>query len=270
MSQNIQMLWEQYILERVFNMNKKIITPLLLGLTINLFSMDIPFEFYTQVENKEVSFKDNGLLKIFLKDREGLTSETLKGKYWNNIYKLESTTRQGFLSEVRNFIKSKNGTLLFHGEDYLFFKFYDKKSLYWGKIVYFKEKYEVELLEEKSLVMTTSLKNIILKNLKFDSNKATLQKGAEGEIERIFQFLVENSTYIVEIQGHTDSSGKAKANLILSQKRADRVREALIKRGISPDRIKSKGYGESLSIADNKSKEGRRRNRRVELKVLSQ
>jgi outer membrane protein OmpA-like peptidoglycan-associated protein len=251
-------------------MRTKIITPLLLGLTINLFATDIPFEFYIQVDKKEVSFENSGLLKVFLKDREGLTSETLKGKYWNNIYKLEPTTRQDFLSEVKNLIKSREGTLLFHGEDYLFFKFYDKKMLYWGRIVYFKERYEVELLEEKSLVMSASLKNLILKNLKFDSNKATLQKGAEGEIERIFQFLVENSTYIVEIQGHTDSSGKAKLNLILSQKRADRVREALIQKGVSPDRIKAKGYGESLSIADNKFKEGRRRNRRVELKVLFQ
>lgn len=251
-------------------MRTKIIAPLLLGLTVNLFATDIPFEFYSQVENKEVAFENSGVLRVFLKDREGLTSETLKGKYWNNIYTLGTTSRQNFLSEVKNLIKSRNGTLLFHGEDYLFFKFYDKKTLYWGKIVYFKEKYEVELLEEKSLSISASLKNIILKNLKFDSNKATLQKGAEGEIERIFQFLLENSTYIVEIQGHTDSSGKAELNLILSQKRANRVREALIEKGISKERIKAKGYGESLSVADNKSKEGRRRNRRVELKVLSQ
>ena len=249
--------------------NKKAIV-ILLGLSANILANEIPFQFYSQVEEKNVSFEDIGKLRIFFKDREGLTSETLKGKYWNNIYTLESTSRQNFLSEVRNLIKSKNGTLLFKGDDYLFFKLYDKKSLYWGKIVYFKNRYEIELLEEKSLSVNNSMKNMILKNLKFDSNKATLRKGAEGEIERIFQFLVENSTYVVEIQGHTDSSGNNKANLILSQKRANRVREALIEKGISKERIKSKGYGEALSIADNSTKEGRRINRRVELKVLFQ
>ena len=248
---------------------KKIIAIILLGLSTSIFAEEIPFYFYAEAQEKEVSFENEGVLKVFFKDREGLTSETLKGKYWNNTYVLEATSRQAFLKEVKNLIKSKNGTFLFHGDDYLFFKLYDKKSLYWGKIVYFKNRYEIELLEEKSLVMNSSLKNIILKNLKFDSNKATLQKGAEGEIERIFQFLLENSSYVVEIQGHTDSSGNNKANLVLSQKRANRVRDALIEKGIDKDRIKAKGYGETLSIADNNTKEGRRKNRRVELKVLS-
>ena len=250
-------------------LNKKIIAIILLGLSTASFAEEIPFYFYAKAQEKEVSFENKGVLKVFFKDREGLTSETLNGKHWSNIYELESSSRQAFMKEVKEFIKSKNGTFLFHGDDYLFFKLYDKKSLYWGKIVYFKKRYEIELLEEKSLVMTTSLKNIILKNLKFDSGKSTLQKGAEGEIERIFQFLVENGSYTVEIQGHTDSSGNDKANLLLSQKRAERVREALIEKGIKKERIKAKGYGETLPIADNSTKEGRRKNRRVELKVLS-
>jgi len=262
-------------LEQLFNNSgKKAIILILLGLNMGLFAEgnpnSIPFGFYAESEGKEIETKSQGEIRVFFKDREGLTFEKIKGVYWNYEYPLAGITRQNFLSEVKKIVESKKGTLLFSGEDYLFFKLYDKKSLYWGKIVYFKKKYEMQLIKEKSLHIVNVQKNLLLKNLKFDSNKATLQKGAEGEIERIFQFLVENGTYVVEIQGHTDSSGSDKVNLRLSQKRAERVREALIKKGIDSERIKAKGYGESQPIADNNSKEGRRKNRRVELKVLSQ
>ena len=262
-------------MEQLFNNSgKKAIILTLLGLNITLLTAGelnkIPFGFYADSEGKEIESKHQGELKIFFKDREGLTFDSVKGDYWNYEYTLKGTNRQSFLAEVKKVVESKNGTLLFSGEDYLFFKLYDNKNLYWGKIVYFKEKYEVSLVEEKSLKIISVQKNLLLKNLKFDSNKATLQKGAEGEIERIFEFLIENSSYVVEIQGHTDSSGSDNANLRLSQKRAERVREALVKKGISPERIQAKGYGESQPISDNSSKEGRRRNRRVELKVVSE
>ena len=250
-------------------LTKNIVSIVLLSTMV--FANTIPFNFYSEEEGVDKNSSNQGELKVVFKDKEGLASETLKGVYWDYEYNLTTNNRKNFIEEVKKNLESKEATFLYKGDDYLFFKFYNQKKLYWGKIVYSKEKYEIKLLEEKSLVMSSSLlKNIILKNLKFDSNKATLKKGAEGEIERIYQFLVENSTYIVEIQGHTDSSGKAESNLILSQKRANRVREELINKGIANNRIEAKGYGESLSIADNGSKEGRRKNRRVELKVLSE
>lgn len=84
------------------------------------------------------------------------------------------------------------------------------------------------------------------------------------EIERFANFLKDNPQIKVEIQGHTDSIGSEKYNLILSQKRAEAVRNLLIKKyGISPDRLRAKGYGESKPIASNKTREGRAKNRRV-------
>ncbi len=73
----------------------------------------------------------------------------------------------------------------------------------------------------------------------------------------------------IEVQAHTDYKGSGEANLKLSEKRASSVRDYLVSRGVSENRLVAKGYGESLPIADNKTVEGRAKNRRVELKIIS-
>lgn len=72
----------------------------------------------------------------------------------------------------------------------------------------------------------------------------------------------------VEIAVHTDSLGDAAVNLKLSQRRADAVRKALVQRGVHPDRLAAKGYGETQPIASNAREAGRRENRRVEFRVV--
>ena len=72
----------------------------------------------------------------------------------------------------------------------------------------------------------------------------------------------------IEISGHTDSKGSDDYNLQLSQGRADAVRQYLVDNGISEDRIISKGYGETVPLADNDTEEGRQTNRRVQFTVL--
>ena len=71
-----------------------------------------------------------------------------------------------------------------------------------------------------------------------------------------------------EIAGHTDAVGDANVNMQLSQRRADAVRKYLVQRGVSPDRIASRGYGETQPIADNGTAAGRKTNRRIEFRVL--
>ncbi|MEZ4368853.1 MAG: OmpA family protein, partial [Kofleriaceae bacterium] len=74
----------------------------------------------------------------------------------------------------------------------------------------------------------------------------------------------------VRIEGHTDSQGKDADNLRLSQRRADAVRDYLIGKGIDGDRMVAKGYGETIPIADNRTKGGREINRRVEFQITAQ
>ena len=79
--------------------------------------------------------------------------------------------------------------------------------------------------------------------------------------------MANNPSYILGINGHTDSQGRDELNLVLSQKRAIAVKKYLEKNSISAARLTSKGFGETLPIADNTSREGRAKNRRVEFKV---
>lgn len=72
----------------------------------------------------------------------------------------------------------------------------------------------------------------------------------------------------VEIGGHTDSTGDEDYNLKLSRERAETVRDALIKRGVAPQRLVAKGYGESEPIAPNLTRAGRAKNRRVDFSIL--
>lgn len=71
-----------------------------------------------------------------------------------------------------------------------------------------------------------------------------------------------------EIAGHTDSVGAKERNLILSQKRAEKIRMLLVVEGMDSTKIKAVGYGESQPVANNKSKKGRSTNRRIEIYVI--
>ena len=109
---------------------------------------------------------------------------------------------------------------------------------------------------------------IILNNIFFAFNSAELQQKSEKEINEIFNFLQKNSTLKVEIVGHTDNIGSEKFNLTLSENRAAAVRNALITKGISPERLTSKGLGFSQPIDTNTTEEGREKNRRVECVIM--
>ncbi|WP_430410972.1 OmpA family protein [Kordia sp.] len=74
--------------------------------------------------------------------------------------------------------------------------------------------------------------------------------------------------YTFEISGHTDSVGKKELNLELSQKRAKIVRELLIAEGCKSSQLKAIGYGETRPLASNKTKEGRKMNRRIEILII--
>ncbi|NPB03561.1 MAG: OmpA family protein [Thermotogae bacterium] len=113
---------------------------------------------------------------------------------------------------------------------------------------------------------------ITFRNIYFDLNKATLRPDAEPALKQICQFLKENPTVVIEIQGHTDERGPASYNLRLSQARAEAVRQWLINNGCAtPDRLIAKGYGESMPVIKNAKTEAEHQlNRRVVIKVIGE
>jgi OOP family OmpA-OmpF porin len=106
---------------------------------------------------------------------------------------------------------------------------------------------------------------VILGDVNFAFDSAVLKPNAKEKIDKAVAHIQKMTDETFELLGHTDSIGAEKYNLGLSQRRADAVRNAMIKLGVAPERLVARGYGESKPIATNSTKEGRAENRRVEL-----
>ena len=106
-----------------------------------------------------------------------------------------------------------------------------------------------------------------MQGIEFETGKATIKPHSFQILDLIADIFIENSNYIVEVQGHTDNTGKAELNKTLSQKRAEAVMNYLIGKGVPAERLSAVGYGPDVPIADNKTKAGRAKNRRVEFKI---
>ncbi len=110
---------------------------------------------------------------------------------------------------------------------------------------------------------------IVLKNIFFDLDKATLRSESTAELERLAKLLEDYPTIRIEISGHTDNQGSLTYNTRLSENRAKAVVEYLVSKGIVESRLEFKGYAYLEPIATNDTPEGRQQNRRVEFKILS-
>lgn len=110
---------------------------------------------------------------------------------------------------------------------------------------------------------------VVLKNVFFETAKFDLKEESKIELDKLVAFLQKNSTLKIEISGHTDNQGDKKSNLTLSDNRSKSVSTYLISKGIAADRLTSKGYGDTMPIADNNTSEGRSLNRRTEFKIIS-
>jgi outer membrane protein OmpA-like peptidoglycan-associated protein/tetratricopeptide (TPR) repeat protein len=111
---------------------------------------------------------------------------------------------------------------------------------------------------------------IVLKNIFFDPNQFEIKPESGTELNAVVQLMKENPGLHIQINGHTDNSGKAADNKILSENRAKAVTNYLISKGIAQTRLSFKGFGDTQPVADNGNPEGRAKNRRTELFVVSQ
>lgn len=110
----------------------------------------------------------------------------------------------------------------------------------------------------------------ILNDVSFSQNSSSLSPAARHLLDQLIHPLKESKNTRFEIGAYTDSKGPKRWNLQLSQNRAETIRQYLIFKGIKPNKLVSEGYGESSPISDNNSAEGRRLNRRIEIKRLMQ
>ncbi len=125
-----------------------------------------------------------------------------------------------------------------------------------------------EVVVEKPVYISPADQKWVLIGVNFNTGSSRLRSEAYPILLHAAQVLLTNPELEVEIQGHTDNVGSEKTNQRLSEHRAITVKNYLVGKGVSANRLKTIGYGEKRPIASNRTAEGRAINRRIEFKVL--
>jgi outer membrane protein OmpA-like peptidoglycan-associated protein len=226
--------------------------------------------------------------KLDLHYKDPLThssKKTVEGNYWLLDYrKIKGDNYDHRYQIANNYIDEimkNNGRILKHDGGGIIFYIKDKSGEYYGKVNAYAQTFNIKLIKSNTfrqslIINPNELKEqldktgkVTLEGIYFDFNKAILKPESQKAIDAVVVLMKKYPDLIIEIQGHTDSVGSEKSNLILSEKRANAVKTAIIKGGIESKRLVSKGYGESKPVVSNDTDEGRAKNRRVELHKIS-
>ena len=136
------------------------------------------------------------------------------------------------------------------------------------------QSYLLEILERESMeqkVTAARLLDELNKQgftalyLNFETNSWQIRPSDAGTLDEVAAALKQTPAMRVRIEGHTDNVGTAESNRVLSERRAQSVLDALVQRGVDRARLSAAGFGQERPIADNRTEEGRAKNRRVEL-----
>src|SRR5690554_2804489 len=143
-----------------------------------------------------------------------------------------------------------------------------------GGIGYYMDRQEAQLRQKLEGTGVRVVRNgdqielVMPGNITFDTDQSSIRSGFTGTLESVALVLKEFDKTIIQIEGHTDSTGSDSYNQLLSERRASSVRDFLLNQGIEPRRTRATGYGERYPVASNDTSAGREQNRRVELTLV--
>ncbi|MFM5892835.1 MAG: OmpA family protein [Novosphingobium sp.] len=146
-----------------------------------------------------------------------------------------------------------------------------------GGVVGYKMDQQIKTLREQTSgtgvdVSETDGGKAILVNLPdgvtFDTGSATLKPEFRAVLDKVAQSMIDYPQSLIDVYGHTDSTGSDAFNQRLSEQRASTVMNYLISRGVPAARLRSQGFGETMPVASNDTLDGRAKNRRVEIKIV--
>ncbi|HZI24045.1 MAG TPA: OmpA family protein [Chryseolinea sp.] len=120
----------------------------------------------------------------------------------------------------------------------------------------------------RDITLTPSGETMRLDNLIFPQGKSVIDPKSFDELDEVAQMMKENSKMVIQLEGHTDNQGSAKANMELSESRVEAVKKYLVSKGIAKDRVKTKALGGSQPLSNEMTQEARAMNRRVEMRIL--
>jgi outer membrane protein OmpA-like peptidoglycan-associated protein len=250
-------------------------------LTVEFTESGEKWSFELNIPNKEGLNSFTTVCKISLEAGKIVVPETshtthliFKVTDENNVYEQEaviSLSQNG--NEVYNCTTGLDGTCSTDIDQY---QTYDLTISKFGRT--FKKKIELPKNERYSeyvynitiQVVTQYKRTYTLENVYFDYDKSDIRAESFPALNTLYSALKENPAMVVEIAGHTDNKGPDDYNMELSQRRSNAVRDYLVKKGISSKRILPKGYGENEPIDTNDTDAGRQKNRRTEVRVISE
>ncbi len=153
------------------------------------------------------------------------------------------------------------------GKDYTFSV--NRKGYFSYNELYELSKSEADSVYQKNIALQPIKLNAIItfKNIEFANNAFNLPASATIELEKLVTVLQENPSLVIEIGGHTDYIGSKEDNIRLSKNRAKTIVDFLIAKGVEATRLKFNGYGDSKPVADNKTEDGRAKNRRTTVTI---
>jgi outer membrane protein OmpA-like peptidoglycan-associated protein len=234
---------------------------------------------YRTVEDRNKAFDAFGFWN-------GKKAVTVEGKRWETDYDFDSESKRTQASDLQirrnyaNAVRTLGGTVIFDGEgpdgQLLVGKVTKGDREIWLQVSPFNEgnDYMVVVIEKETMrqeVEAAAILDSLRKDgrialyINFDTGKATLRPDARPVIDEIAKALQGDPSLRIRIDGHTDNVGQAAANKKLAEDRARAVLEAVAGAGVDRKRLAAAGFGADKPISDNKTEEGRAKNRRVEL-----
>lgn len=122
-----------------------------------------------------------------------------------------------------------------------------------------------QVIQANDMYAALQKNGYIALDIHFDTNKATIKSDSQAIVDQIIELLKTNQTLKVSIEGHTDNTGTPAGNKKLSQDRANSVMSAVVAKGVPAARMSAVGWGQEKPVADNRTEEGKAKNRRVEI-----
>lgn len=217
---------------------------------------------------------------------------TVEGrKYYRAYMPKEGSRRASDLQISRNYanaIRSMGGTVVFDGEcsgaqcaencgyRMVVGKVQKGGNELWAEIVPWNDgdNYSIVVVVKEAMKQEVTARAMfdalnreghIALYINFDTGKSTIKADSKPVVEEVVRMMKDNPGLSLRVEGHTDNAGSAKANKTLSEERAKAVVAALVSQGIDAVRLSAAGHGQDKPVADNKTEEGRAKNRRVEL-----
>lgn len=215
--------------------------------------------------------------EFYVKDGE---AKTVEGQMTHIEYSLQENAPQPSPLQIRrnygNAAKSIGAVILYDQDNSLTGRLVKNGKETWFKVDVFNEGslYALTILEVGEMVQEVSADamyealnkdGFMALYINFDTGKAEVKPESQGTIAQIIALLNGHEDLTLSIEGHTDNVGAPAANKTLSEQRAKAVMAAVVKGGVAASRVSAVGWGQEKPIADNRSEDGRAKNRRVEI-----